>query len=320
MKTSCHNKASITALFEIPLFALINQAYQCHQQHFSDNSMELCSLCSIKTGACPEDCAYCPQSGHYNTGLKKEKLMPIDIVIAQAKKAKANGAKRFCMGAAWKNPPKKAFPQILAMIKAIKALGLESCMTLGMLNQEQAQAMKAAGLDYYNHNLDSSEAYYKTIISTRTYQDRLDTLQHVADANINICCGGILSMGETREDRIELLLALTKLPQTPRSIPINQLIPIPGTPLAKQQPIDNFEFIKTIAVTRCIFPKSMVRLSAGRENMSDEMQAWCFMAGANSLFIGDILLTSTNPALQKDIELLNRLNIPHSATNNQHAH
>lgn len=296
-------------LYELPFFELISRAHQCHSEHFPPGEIEFNALCSIKTGACPEDCAYCPQSGHYNTGLKKEKLLDIAVVIAQAKQAKANGAKRFCMGAAWKNPPKKDFPAVLEMIQAVKDLGLETCVTLGMLDDEQTAALKSVGLDYYNHNLDTSPTHYATIISTRTYQDRIDTLTKVAAAGINVCCGGILGMGETRADRIEFLLALQALPSVPQSIPINQLIPIPGTPLAKQKSVDSFEFIKTIAIARLLFPDTKVRLSAGREHMSAEMQAWCFMAGANSIFIGEKLLTMKNPSQNCDMDLFNRLGL-----------
>lgn len=303
------DKERIRTLYAQPFFELIAQAYQCHKKHFQIEDIEFCSLCSIKTGACPEDCAYCPQSGHYNTGLKKEKLIDLEQVLTQAKHAKANGAKRFCMGAAWKNPPKKDFPAVLKMIKSVKALGLETCATLGMIDNEQATALKEIGLDYYNHNLDTSPDYYSSIITTRTYQDRIDTLTQIAEAGINVCCGAILGMGETRDDRIKFLLALRGLPSAPKSIPINKLIPIPGTPLGKQAPIDSFEFIRTIAITRMMFPTSMVRLSAGRENMSDEMQAWCFMAGANSLFIGDTLLTAKNATQDRDIHLLSRLGL-----------
>ncbi len=312
-------KEFISELYQKPFFELIHQAYQCHSVHFEAGDMEFCALCSIKTGACPEDCAYCPQSGHYKTGLQKEKLLDINDVLDQAKLAKANGAKRFCMGAAWKNPPKKDFPKVLEMIESVKALGLETCATLGMLDKNQADELKASGLDYYNHNLDTSPDYYPTIIQTRTYQDRIDTLHTVAAAGINVCCGGIIGMGETREDRVGFLLALADLPSAPQSIPINELIPIPGTPLANQQAVDSFEFIRTIAITRILFPKSKVRLSAGRENMSDEMQAWCFMAGANSIFIGDKLLTAKNPGQNQDIHLLNRLglNVPRIAKQSQ---
>lgn len=321
MSNSLATKEHISELYQKPFFELIHQAYQCHIKHFKPGDMEFCALCSIKTGACPEDCAYCPQSGHYKTGLQKEKLLDIKDVLSQAKLAKANGAKRFCMGAAWKNPPKKALPKVLEMIESVKALGLETCATLGMLDKDQADKLRASGLDYYNHNLDTSPDYYPSIIQTRTYQDRIDTLTTIADAGIKVCCGGIIGMGETREDRIKFLLALTELPSAPQSIPINKLIPIPGTPLANQKAVDTFEFIRTIATTRILFPKSKVRLSAGRENMSDEMQAWCFMAGANSIFIGDKLLTAKNPGQNRDIHLLNRLglNVPDIAKRVSHA-
>jgi biotin synthase len=307
MKKNIWTNKDIAELFAQPFFALINIAYQCHQQNFSQNDMELCTLCSIKTGTCPEDCAYCPQSGHYNTGLKREKLLDLELILMQARIAKQNGAKRFCMGAAWRSPPKKDLPKVIAIIKAVKDLGLETCVTLGMLDMEQALQFKEVGLDYYNHNLDTSPEYYKKIISTRTYVDRLDTLKNVASAGIKICCGGILGMGETREDRINFLLELSKLQAAPDSIPINQLIPIPGTPLALQQRIDAFEFIKTIAVARIMFPKARIRLAAGREDMEDTLQAWCFMAGVNSIFFGDKLLTAGNTNPESDINLLEKL-------------
>lgn len=309
MNQKSWTEESIGALYEHTFFELIYQAYQCHRTHFNQGDMEFCALCSIKTGACPEDCAYCPQSGHHDTGLKKENLLDIHQVLVHAKQAKANGAVRFCIGGAWRNPPKKDFPKVLEMIKVVKGLGLETCATLGMLDETQASSLKAAGLDYYNHNLDTSPDYYHSVISTRTYQDRLDTISKIAEAGINVCCGGILGMGETRHDRIAFLLALFKLPSPPHSIPVNQLIPIPGTPLEKQSPVDIFEFIKTIAVARIMFPKSKIRLSAGRETMSDEMQAWCFMAGANSIFIGEKLLTAKNSAQSRDIALLKRLGL-----------
>lgn len=309
MSEASWTKESINNLYELPFFELVEEAYQCHLKHFKPGDMEFCVLCSIKTGACPEDCAYCSQSGHYNTGLKKEKLLSIDEVLMQAKQAKANGAKRFCMGAAWRTPPKNDFPKVLDMIQSVKALGLETCVTLGMLDKHQVAELKSAGLDYYNHNLDTSPDYYSSIISTRTYQDRIDTLAKVAEAGINVCCGGILGMGEQRSDRIQFLLALKALSSAPRSIPINQLIPMPGTPLANQGSIDSFEFIKTIAITRVLFPSSKIRLTAGRENMSDEMQAWCFMAGANSIFIGNKLLTAKNRERNRDIDLLKRLKL-----------
>lgn len=300
---------TVTQLFEMPFFELVSQAYNKHKEHFAPTDMEYCTLLSIKTGKCPEDCAYCPQSGHYNTGVEKEKLLDVDLVVAQATVAKRNGAKRFCMGAAWRNPPKKDFPKVLAMVKAVKALGLETCVTLGKLDKEQATHLKAAGLDFYNHNLDTSPDFYKSIISTHTYQDRRDTIQHVVDADINVCCGGIIGMGESRADRIQLLLEFSRLPGTLKSIPINKLIPIKGTPLENTKALDHFEFIRTIAVARLMFPQSKLRLSAGRESMTDEVQAWCFMAGANSIFIGDTLLTAKNPDQHEDFTLLGKLGI-----------
>jgi len=311
-------KTKISNLFNLPFNELLFQAQSTHRQNFNNQEIELCVLLSIKTGSCPEDCKYCPQSGHYNTGLKKEKLIDISSVIAQAKAAKEAGAKRYCMGAAWRNPPKKQMEKIVEMVKEVKGLGLETCMTLGMLNPEQAKELKTAGLDYYNHNLDTSPEFYGKIISTRTYDDRLETLKNVRDSNIKVCCGGILGMGETREDRIGLLEQLANLPSPPESVPINQLIPIPGTPLGNlKKSIDPLEFIRTIAVARIIMPKSMVRLSAGRENMSDEMQALCFMAGANSIFYGDKLLTASNNEKSDDMKLFERLGMT-SSTEEEH--
>lgn len=307
MSESMWDKDKIQELFELPFFELINQAYVKHRKYSDTQEMEFCTLSSIKTGCCPEDCAYCPQSGHYNTGLKKEKLLGVDKVLSEAKQAKENGAKRFCMGAAWRNPSKKDFPKVLEIVTAVKALGIETCATLGSLSKEQAVSLKAAGLDYYNHNIDTSPDYFPKIITTRKFEDRITTIVNVDDAGINVCCGGILGMGENRNDRIEFLLALAHLPATPKSIPINQLIPISGTPLGNQKPLDEFEFIRTIAVARVMFPSPKIRLSAGRENMSNEMQAWCYMAGANSIFIGDKLLTAKNPAQNKDMQLLRNL-------------
>lgn len=296
-------------IYNLPFGELIFQAQSVHRANFEPNTVQISTLLSVKTGACPEDCAYCPQSGHYQTQLEKQKLLPLDEVIANAKAAKANGATRFCMGAAWRNPPKKDFPQILEMVKAVKDLGLEACVTLGMLDDEQTQQLKDAGLDFYNHNLDSSPEFYKKIITTRTYEDRLETLKKVRDADIKVCCGGIIGMGETREDRLELLIQLANLPQHPESVPINKLIAIPGTPLAQTQNIENFEFIRTIALARIMMPKSVVRLSAGRENMNDEMQALCFLAGANSIFYGEKLLTAKNPGMEKDQALFQKLGL-----------
>ena len=307
--TNKWSQIKITELYDSPFLPLVAEAYRIHQQYFKTQEMELCRLMSIKTGACPEDCAYCPQSGHYHTSLQREKLSDLATVVAQAKLAKQHGATRFCMGAAWRRPPRKDLPAVLEMIKAVKQEGLEACVTLGMLNLEEAQQLKAAGLDFYNHNLDTSRDYYATIIATRTYQDRLDTLQYVREAGIRVCCGGIIGMGETRQDRVALLAELVNLPELPASVPINRLIAIPGTPLADTAPLDNFEFIRTIAVARIIMPKSMLRLSAGRDTMSEEMQAFCFMAGANSIFFGDKLLTAKNPAADLDLKFLAKLGI-----------
>lgn len=297
----------VTELYELPFFQLMQRAITEHSQHFSQNEIELCTLLSIKTGTCPEDCSYCPQSAHYQTNLEREKLIDLETVIAQAKQAKENGAVRFCMGAAWRSPPKKQLGKVIEMIKAVRDLGLSTCVTLGMLDQEDAAQLKAAGLDFYNHNLDTSPEHYKKIISTRTYQDRLDTLENVRNAGIHVCCGGILGMGESREDRIKLLVQLVNLSEPPKSIPINQLIPIPGTPLADEKKLDHFEFVRTIAVARILMPSSVIRLSAGRISMSEEMQALCFLAGANSIWLGDKLLTQKNPENDKDLAMLNKL-------------
>jgi biotin synthase len=309
MPHHCWNIDTVSELYDLPFCELLFKSQSIHKEYFTSNEVELCTLLSIKTGNCPEDCAYCPQSGHYETGLQKEKLAAIDEVIKQATTAKKHGATRFCMGAAWRNPPDKDFVKVLEMIKAVKALGLETCVTLGMLNEKQAKQLKEAGLDFYNHNLDSSPEFYQKIITTRTYQDRLDTLENIRCANIKVCCGGIIGMGESREDRIRLLLQLAHLPKPPESVPINRLIPIAGTPLSHTTPIDHFEFVRTIAVARIMMPASRIRLSAGREDMSEETQALCFMAGANSIFFGDKLLTTDNPAIQKDIHLFAKLGI-----------
>lgn len=308
-------KAHITALYEQPFMDLLHQAHSVHRAHFNPNEMECCTLLSIKTGRCPEDCAYCPQSAHYNTGLEPEKLLSVEAVRASANAAKAAGATRLCMGAAWRNPSKKDFPKVLELIKAVKETGLEACVTLGMLDESQAKQLHEAGLDYYNHNLDTSPDYYKKIITTRTYEDRLQTLEHVKNAGMNTCCGGIVGMGETRDDRVQFFLALLALPGPLKSIPINQLIPIAGTPLANTQALDSFEFVKTIAIARLLFPESRIRLSAGRENMSDELQALCFYAGANSIFFGEKLLTAKNPGTEHDLMLLNTLGMTPTSTN-----
>jgi biotin synthase len=302
-------RAAIANLYDLPLLELVFRAQQVHRQHFDPQEIELCSLLSIKTGACPEDCAYCPQSGHYKAGVEKEKILDIPQVIEHATLAKKNGAIRFCMGAAWKNPPEKDFPKVLAMIKAVKEIGLETCVTLGKLSENQAKQLKDEGLDFYNHNLDTSANFYPKIISTHTYQDRLDTLTKVQQAGIKVCCGGILGLGESRADRIDFLTQLANLPTPPESVPINKLIPFKGTPLAESLPIDNFEFIKTIAVARIIIPTAMIRLSAGRMSMTEEMQALCFMAGANSMWLGDKLLTAANPSKDNDAQLFAKLNL-----------
>jgi len=299
----------IAELYDQPFIELLYQAQTMHRQHFADSTVQISTLLSIKTGACPEDCAYCPQSGHHNTNLEKERLMPLNEVVNKAKAAKAQGATRFCMGAAWRNPPKKALPKVVEMIKAVKAMGLETCVTLGMLDEEQASELKKAGLDYYNHNLDTSPEFYGTIISTRTYQDRLVTLDNVRKQGINVCCGGIIGMGESRQDRVGLLLQLANLPEHPQSVPINQLVAVPGTPLENVSAYDPFEFVRTIAVARIIMPKSVVRLSAGREKMDETVQALCFFAGANSIFYGEKLLTTSNPDMDDDQKLLHKLGI-----------
>lgn len=309
MPTSLWNQESVEKLFALPLLELIHQAQIIHRKNFDPNEVELCTLLNIKTGACPENCAYCPQSGHYDTGVKKENLLDIDQIIEKAFLAKASGATRFCMGAAWRNPPEKDFPKIIEIVKAVKALGLETCLTAGMLSHEQALALKEAELDYYNHNLDTSSDYYKNIITTHTYEDRLNTLEHVRAAGIHVCCGGILGLGESQADRIGLLLQLVHLKQPPASIPINRLIPISGTPLANQSAVDNFDFIRTIAATRIMMPQSRIRLSAGRADMSEEMQALCFMAGANSIHFGEKLLITANSKQDKDLTMLKKLGL-----------
>lgn len=296
-------------LYEMPFVELIYQAQTIHRQYFDPNAIQLSTLLNIKTGACPENCAYCPQSGHYDTGVIKDNLMSLDAVIASAKAAKANGASRFCMGAAWRNPPAKDLSKVAEMIKAVKALGLETCVTLGMLDEEQAKFLKENELDFYNHNLDSSPEFYQKIITTRTYQERLDTLEHVRNANIKVCCGGIIGMGESRADRIGLLLQLANQQEHPESVPINRLIPIKGTPLENTNTLDNFEFIRTVAIARIMMPTSFVRLSAGRIDMNDEMQALCFLAGANSIHFGEKLLMTDNPEIKKDRLLLEKLGL-----------
>ncbi|MCG8518037.1 MAG: biotin synthase BioB [Pseudomonadales bacterium] len=297
------------ALLELPFNDLMFRAQAVHRQYFDPNEVQVSTLLSIKTGACPEDCKYCPQSGHYNTGLEKEKLLEIERVVAEAKAAKDKGASRFCMGAAWRSPAKKDMPYVLDMVRQVKSLGLETCMTLGMLREDQALELADAGLDYYNHNLDTSEKYYNHIITTRTYQDRLDTLDNVRRAGMKVCCGGIMGMGEDLDDRAGLLVQLANLPHHPESVPVNMLGKVEGTPLDNVDDLDPFDFVRTIAVARIMMPESHVRLSAGRENMNDQMQALCFLAGANSIFYGEKLLTTNNPEADHDRELFQRLGI-----------
>ncbi|WP_175941464.1 biotin synthase BioB [Burkholderia pyrrocinia] len=301
--------ADVVALFALPFNDLIFRAQQVHREHFDANAVQLSTLLSIKTGGCEEDCGYCSQSSHHDTGLKAEKLMDVDTVLDAARAAKANGASRFCMGAAWRNPKERHMPALTEMVRGVKELGLETCMTLGMLEDEQAQQLADAGLDYYNHNLDTSPEFYGQVISTRTYQDRLDTLDRVRDAGINVCCGGIVGMGESRRERAGLISQLANLNPYPESVPINNLVAIEGTPLEGTAPLDPFEFVRTIAVARITMPKAVVRLSAGREQLDDAMQAMCFLAGANSMFYGDQLLTTSNPQTQRDRALFERLGI-----------
>jgi biotin synthase len=301
--------AEVEALFAQPFMDLIVAAQQVHRHFHAPNTVQISTLLSIKTGACPEDCAYCPQSVRYDTGLEAEELMELETVAARARAAQQSGATRFCMGAAYRSPKPKDLRKVIAMIREVKALGLETCATLGMVSTAQAQELKAAGLDYYNHNLDTSAEYYEKIISTRTYQDRLDTLQAVRDAGMNVCCGGIVGMGEEAQDRAQLLHTLATLPAHPESVPVNQLVRVAGTPLADAAPLDPFDFVRTIAVARILMPRSHVRLSAGRSEMSDELQALCFLAGANSIFYGDKLLTTGNPDTEHDMQLFRRLNI-----------
>ena len=297
----------VQALFAEAFSNLLYRAHGLHRCWFDPTEVQISTLLSIKTGACPEDCAYCPQSIRYNTGLQDEPLMHIDEVVKHARAAREKGATRFCMGAAYRSPKNKQLEQIAAMIAAVRDLGMETCATLGMLSIEQAERLKQAGLDYYNHNLDSSESYYRKIITTRRFQDRLDTLKAVRDAGLRVCCGGIIGMGETAHDRSELLHTLATMPEHPGSVPINQLVQIEGTPLHGTEPLDPLEFVRTIAVARILMPRSHVRLSAGRTEMSDEMQALCFFAGANSIFYGDKLLTTDNPDVTRDQALLARL-------------
>ncbi|MEH6448612.1 MAG: biotin synthase BioB [Oleispira sp.] len=306
-----HNwqQQEVAELFALPLNDLLFKAQTVHRENFDPNQVQVSTLLSIKTGACPEDCAYCPQSARYDTKLEKEKLMEVEAVIEKAKAAKAAGSDRFCMGAAWRSPRAKDMPYVVAMVEGVKNLGMETCMTLGMLDQEKSAQLAEAGLDYYNHNLDTSPEYYGEIITTRTYSDRLETLQNVRESGMKVCSGGIIGMGEKETDRIGLLRQLANLPQHPDSVPINQLVKVEGTPLETEGDLDPFDFIRTIAAARIMMPQSHVRLSAGREDMSEEMQAMCFFAGANSIFYGECLLTTPNPAANKDQELFRKLGI-----------
>ncbi len=302
-------RAEIRALFGMAFPELIFRAAEVHRAHFDPTEVQISTLLSIKTGGCPEDCAYCPQSAKFDTGVNAEKLMSLDAVLAEARAAKAGGASRFCMGAAWRSPKDRDLDKVCAMVEGVKALGLETCVTLGMLEAEQAKRLKQSGLDYYNHNLDTSPEFYGEIITTRTYQDRLDTLDRVRDAGIHVCCGGIVGMGEGLEDRVGMIAALATLPVHPESVPINMLVQVEGTPLAGQAKLDPLDFVRTIAVARITMPASMVRLSAGREDMSEETQALCFLAGANSIFYGPKLLTTPNPGRDRDMALLDKLGL-----------
>ncbi|MCP4188257.1 MAG: biotin synthase BioB [Gammaproteobacteria bacterium] len=307
----------IKALFAKPFNDLLFQAQTTHREYFDPNAVQISSLLSVKTGACPEDCSYCSQSVKNDTGLERERLLPIEEVRQAALKAKQNGASRFCMGAAWRNPTDKNLDAVIEMISVVKDLGMETCVTLGMLTQQQTKKLKVAGLDYYNHNLDTSPEYYKEVITTRTYQDRLDTLENVRAENINVCSGGIVGMGETVLDRAALLQQLANLPQHPQSVPINLLVQVENTPLHGTEVLDPIEFVRTIAVARVIMPKSNVRLSAGRKDMSEEMQALCFLAGANSIFYGDRLLTTPNADENSDLKLFDKLGVKPNAEQHQ---
>ncbi|MEL0081960.1 MAG: biotin synthase BioB [Gammaproteobacteria bacterium] len=299
----------IEALFDLPFNDLLFQAQLCHRQNFDANEVQVSTLLNIKTGACPEDCSYCSQSVRYDSGLEREKLMQVDEVVAAARKAQAEGASRFCMGAAWRAPRDSDLDQVVEMVKEVAALGMETCVTAGMLTDKQAQRLHQAGLDYYNHNLDTSPEFYGEVITTRTYDDRLNTLEHARSAGLKVCSGGILGMGEARSDRAGLLAQLANLPEHPQSVPINMLVPVEGTPLGNADPLDPLEFVRTIAVARIIMPCAYVRLSAGREAMSDELQGLCFFAGANSIFYGDKLLTTANADTERDQQLFKRLGI-----------
>ncbi len=297
----------INELLQKPFNDLLFQAQMVHRESFDPNQVQISTLLSIKTGACPEDCGYCPQSSKYETELEREKLLPIDDVIENAQKAKAAGSTRFCMGAAWRNPTDKSLDKVIEMVDVVRDMGMETCLTLGMLTEAQAQRLKDSGLDYYNHNLDTSPEFYGNVVTTRTYQDRLDTLKNVRQAGINVCSGGIVGMGESEKDRASMLQQLANLEQHPESVPVNLLVQVKGTPLFGQDKLDGIDFVRTIAAARVLMPKSHVRLSAGRAEMSDELQAMCFFAGANSIFYGDKLLTTENPDTNDDLALIERL-------------
>jgi biotin synthase len=310
--SSCPTSIGLDAvlrLFELPFSDVMHQAQCVHRQHFDPNAVQLSTLLSIKTGGCPEDCAYCPQSVRYQTGVQSQDLLPLDEVVDAARRAKDAGATRFCMGAAWRGPKDKELEPVLEMVRAVKAMGLETCATLGMLREGQAERLKNAGLDYYNHNLDTAPEFYGEIITTRVYGDRLDTLEQVRNAGIHVCCGGIIGMGETRRQRAGLIAQLASLDPHPESVPINNLVQVEGTPLYGTEQLDPLEFVRTIAVARIIMPSSYVRLSAGRQQMSDAVQALCFLAGANSIFYGDKLLTTGNPDVERDRALMDKLGI-----------
>ncbi len=302
-------KAEIEALFELPFNDLLFRAQQVHREHFDANEVQVSTLLSIKTGGCSEDCGYCPQSVHHEAPVAAEKLMDVDAVVDAARAAKQAGASRFCMGAAWRNPRGRNFERVLEMVGRVRKEGLETCMTLGMLDEQQARQLRDAGLDYYNHNLDTSPEFYGEIVSTRTYEDRLETIRHVREAGLHVCCGGIVGMGEARADRVSLLEQLACQRPHPESVPVNMLVRVEGTPLAEQDELDPFEFVRTLAVARILMPRSHVRLSAGREQMSDELQALCFLAGANSIFYGEKLLTTPNPDADHDRQLFERLGL-----------
>jgi biotin synthase len=303
------SRPEVRALFDLPFPELMFRAQSVHRENFDPSEVQISTLLSIKTGGCPEDCAYCPQSARYDTGVPAEKLLATEAVLAEARAAKSAGASRFCMGAAWRSPKDRDLDAVCAMVEGVKALGLETCATLGMLTGPQARRLKESGLDYYNHNLDTSPEFYGQIITTRIYRDRLETLDRVRDAGIHVCCGGIVGMGETREDRVGMIATLASLPEHPESVPINMLVKVAGTPLAGEAALDPIEFVRTIAVARIAMPRSVVRLSAGREDMSAETQALCFLAGANSIFYGPKLLTTPNPGRDRDRELMDRLGL-----------